>query len=305
MSATLRPIATAALAVLLCGCGYIGDPLPPALNMFVPIADLTAVERGPAIIIDFTIPDATTESLVLTKRGDAELEIGGVRVPVPSDRFGPIHIETPAAPFAGREVAVRVRVLNVRGRPSDWSNEITLNIVEPLDAPRDLRADATAAGVLVRWTSPRGKTFRILRGKQQAGTSDKPEWLDTQSAFGVAYEYSVQALLNGAESHIAGPIAITPEDTFPPAPPAGLQIIAGPGAIELAWDRNIEPDLKGYRVYRAIGTGAFAPIADLIETPSFSDRNPQPGARHSYAITSIDQKGNESAKSEIVEIAAP
>jgi hypothetical protein len=305
MSATLRTIAAAALATLLCGCGYIGEPLPPALNMFVPIADLTAVERGPAIIIDFTIPDGTTEHLVLKKRGDAELEIGGVRVPVPPDRFGPIHIETPAAPFVGREAAVRVRVLNARGRPSDWSNQVTLHIVEPLDAPRELRAGATANGVLLRWNSPRGTSFRILRGKQQAGTSDKPEWLDTQAAFDVAYEYSVQALLDGAESPIAGPIAITPEDTFPPAVPSGLQIIAGPGAIELAWDRNTEPDLKGYRVYRATGTGAFAPIADLIETPSFSDRNPQPGAQHRYAVTSIDQKGNESAKSEVVEIAAP
>ncbi|MGI8990660.1 MAG: hypothetical protein ACR2I2_13915, partial [Bryobacteraceae bacterium] len=42
-----------ALALTLANCGYIGETLPPALNLPVRIADLAAVERGSNIIIQF------------------------------------------------------------------------------------------------------------------------------------------------------------------------------------------------------------------------------------------------------------
>ena len=298
-------IALGSIALALCGCGYIGDPLPPALNIPVRITDLNAVERGTKLVIDFTIPETTTEQLILKRRGEVELEVGGQRIAVPADTFGATHIETPASPFVGRQVSVRVRVLNVHGRASEWSNEVKLEVVEPLTVPSKLAASAVPQGVVLRWESPRGKTFRVFRGKDQLTIADKPEWIDPQTAYGKTYEYSVQALLGAAESEIAGPVSITPEDKFPPAVPAGLQLIVGTGAVELVWDRNTESDLKGYRVYRSNDGGALQMIADAVETPSYSDKTVQSGKKYKYTVSAIDQKNNESAQTEPVAADGP
>ena len=56
------------LALLVTGCGYVGDPLPPALNIPVPVADLNAVQRGDQIIIQFTVPQMTTEGWFRSRR---------------------------------------------------------------------------------------------------------------------------------------------------------------------------------------------------------------------------------------------
>ena len=64
------------MALLLAGCGYIGEPLPPALRRPVRVTDLAAVERGSKIIIQFTIPKVTTEGLPIKGDEDIELRIG-------------------------------------------------------------------------------------------------------------------------------------------------------------------------------------------------------------------------------------
>ena len=64
------------LTLLLTGCGYIDQPLPPALRRPVIVTDLAAVERGSKIIIQFTIPKVTTEDLPLNGKEDIELRIG-------------------------------------------------------------------------------------------------------------------------------------------------------------------------------------------------------------------------------------
>jgi fibronectin type 3 domain-containing protein len=109
----------------------------------------------------------------------------------------------------------------------------------------------------------------------------------------------------GAESGIAGPVSITPEDIFPPKVPANLQAIVGSGSVELAWDRNTEPDLEGYRIYKAVNGGELQAAGELIATPSFSDKNVQAGKKYRYAVSAVDHKGNESAKSGVVEAALP
>jgi hypothetical protein len=95
-------------AALLAGCGYPGEPLPPALNRPVRVTDLNAVQRGGKIYIQFTVPGVTTENLPLRGRPDVELRVG----PAPADGFtipkweksaervadSDIHLEEIAAP---------------------------------------------------------------------------------------------------------------------------------------------------------------------------------------------------------------
>ncbi|HJZ96915.1 MAG TPA: hypothetical protein VKE70_10450, partial [Candidatus Solibacter sp.] len=72
---------------------------------------------------------------------------------------------------------------------------------------------------------------------------------------------------------------------------------AGPASNELSWDPNTEPDLAGYRVYRAIGGGQFEKLADLSPVPAYSDKAIQKGVEYRYAVTALDRAGNESQKS--------
>ena len=299
-----RPLAALA-AGMLAGCGYVGDPLPPALNIPVPVENLTAVQRGENIIIRFLVSNRTTENLILKRRGPVELEVAGRLTPVESPDFGPVEVTVPARPYANNGIMIRARVLNEKGRASDWSPELWVNVIPPLETPRDLTARATAGGVLLSWAASRAASFQIWRNGEPLASCPAPPYLDATAEFGKAYEYSVRGFLEGAESELSTAVRITPEDRFPPSPPTGLQAVAGPGSVELVWDRNTEPDLKGYRVYRSAGGGRWNLLADGIESPAYSDRSPPPAVRLAYRVTAVDRNDNESAPSEPVEAAAP
>jgi hypothetical protein len=308
------------LAVFVClaiaGCGYIGEPLPPALNIPQRVQDLRVLQYGDRLVIDFTIPPLTTEGLAVKEVGPAELTAGpnatpfdlakwqaaAETIPLPADKAGAVREEIPAGKWAGKDMVFGVRASNVKGRKSAWSNLVSVRVQAPLPVPAGLRAEATASGVKLTW-SDAAPSYRVLRkGPDEQKPSvlaetEKPEYLDATAQFDRTYEYIVQALRDKAESEISAPVSITPKDVFPPAVPSGLNVVAGIGTVELAWDRDTEPDLRGYRVYRSVDGGEFQRIVDLIDVPAYSDHDIKAGKRYRYAVTAVDQAGNESARS--------
>jgi len=318
---------------LVVQCGYVGDPQPPALKIPVAVQDLTAVERGDRIVVSFTVTGATTEGLRLKRYGEVELRIGpggpppfdharwtaaAKRIPVaPPAGPGRVEVELPAAQWTGREVIIGVRLANPKGRWSAWSNLAALHVVEPLAAPTRLRARAVREGVKLQWslTSARpGVRFRIYRRRnaseefEPVGEATAEQWLDTAVEYGVRYEYRVQAILPAgddiAESEPSPTVAITPEDRFPPAPPAGLTAAPGVGSIELVWGTSRAVDLAGYKVYRSDG-GPEKAVTGLLDVPAYSDRDIVSGTRYRYRVTAVDQSGNESEPSAPAEATAP
>jgi fibronectin type 3 domain-containing protein len=211
-----------------------------------------------------------------------------------------------------------VRVFSRQGRDSGWSDFAILRALPPIDRPSRPVAEAVREGVHLTWQvpgAPAGVVYRVLRrsaGQESSsviGTSGAPEYLDSSAEFGKAYEYAVQAAVKSgqseAESEISEPVSFTPVDRFPPAVPAGLSVLAGTGTVELVWERNQETDLRGYRIYRAAGDGPMQSTGELIEVPSYSDAKIESGKHYRYAVTAIDQLGNESAPSIAVEITVP
>ncbi len=314
--------------VWLTGCGYVGEPLPPALNIPLAVTNLRAVQRGDKLLIDFTIPPRTTEGLEVEDLRDVELRVGpGGAPPFQIDRWaatarrmdvdqksgGEVTVAVPAGAWANQEVFLAVRAQGSKKRWSGWSNIVALSVVPAVPTPSGVVAEATAGGVRLTW-SGRG-TFRVYRrtGDEKdftrVGTSDQPSYTDSGAQFGKAYEYSVQAAVKAgnseAESEPSPGVTITPEDTFPPGVPAGLTALAGAGSIQLAWERDTDNDLAGYFVYRAEGNGAFARQGERVDAPSFSDRAVASGKVYRYRVSAVDLKGNESAPCAPVEIAAP
>ena len=101
------------------------------------------------------------------------------------------------------------------------------------------------------------------------------------------------------------PVCVTPRDTFPPAAPAGLSVVAAEGAINLIWDANSERDLAGYLVLRGEAPGdTLQPLTPApIDRNQFRDKTAKPGVRYVYAIVAVDKATppNRSATSARVE----
>ncbi len=319
--------ATVVWACALAGCGYVGEPLYPTANIPSPVVDLNAVERGGKILVVFTIPPLTTDGLPLKEVGALDLRAGAYSgsvfdtdawanaaspwaIPSP-EHPGLVRGEIPVKGYIGQTIVIGVRSANDRGRFSAWSNLDTVAVVAPVPAPADLQARATPKGVDLRWQGADATAWRVFR---QAADETRPSplgdtksasYLDDTAAFGTNYSYYVQAVAGAAESDIAGPIAIRPEKTFPPATPAGLTAVSATSTIELNWERSLEPDLKEYRLYRAEGDGEFTPLAGGLTTPAYSDAKVVSGRRYRYTIEAVDREGNVSPRSAPAEAVAP
>jgi len=64
----------------------------------------------------------------------------------------------------------------------------------------------------------------------------------------------------------------------------------------LAWSPAPDPDLKGYEVHRATGSGPFSKVADTTAAEC-TDTGLEAGQSYRYAICSVDKLGNVSARS--------
>ncbi len=81
------------------------------------------------------------------------------------------------------------------------------------------------------------------------------------------------------------------------ASPTGLDLTRSDQCAFLTWDANGEIDLAGYRVFRSDrADGGFKLVSGPLIMPNkFIDPSYQPVIY--YAVSAVDESGNESAKS--------
>lgn len=122
--------------------------------------------------------------------------------------------------------------------------------------------------------------------------------------------YKVEAKAkHGASTHSL-PVLIQPVDSVPPAIPQGLKAhIDSLGAVHLSWDANHDADIYGYRLYRGQTRGEeLIPITDLAiretyYTDSVNINNLNDKVY--YALTSLDERYNQSGQCETIEVSKP
>ncbi len=302
---------------LLAGCGYIGPPMAPTLDIPSDVRDLRAIEYGDKIQVSFTIPDLTTEGLMLKSVRSAQLFAGlgappaDAQYKVPAAGPGPVEYdEVPVQSWLGKTIILGVRATGPKGRTSGWSNFAQLMVGPPLPVPTDLDAKNLKDGVGLTWKGA-GPRYRVLRAPgdgplEVLGDSDKPEFLDSKAQFGTNYKYRVLTL--GSDSYmsvVSDAATVTPVDVFPPDVPTGVAATTGLNTIEVSWDRNTEADFRGYNVVRSLDGGPFEKVADLIEAPNFSDTKVQPGQTYRYQVSAVDLVGNQSDRSAPVAAVLP
>ena len=317
-----------ALAAVLSGCGYVAGPLPPLANIPARVTDLAAVQRGGKLIVQFTVPQLTTEGVTIKQSPSFDLRIGpgpdpfsgpqwaseAKRIPPFAAKGVMVRHDVPCAEWTGKGVSIAVRVVGANGKDAGWSNFANVDVIAPPDEPADVRAEMTRGGLRLTWRA-HGDHFRVLRELATAERYDlvaevtQPEWTDKAAEVGTRYRYLVQTFVpqsdnRVAESDLSEPLEVTPEPVEPAAP-TGLRAVAGPNSIELAWDPAEESGIKGYRVYRAPAGGAFERIAESGAVPTYSDHAAEHGKTYRYAIAAVGATGKEGPQSAPLEIALP
>lgn len=323
------------ILAILGGCGYVGDTLPPALYIPLPVQDLSAMQEGGDILVRFTPPVRSTEDLPLKDAPEIELraaiwenrewddgawEREALALPVMLEADAAVA-HTPVNGFIGRRLLMRVRAAGPKQRFSSWSEPVALRVLAAQPEPTAIEATPTAAGVAINWSLPEAdesssprviEVWRRLGDQEEfllVGTPSAGPFVDAGSVFGEAHSYRLRTRVVGEEqlalSHFSAVVNVLPVDVFPPTAPTGLIAIAAASSIELSWPRNAEPDLASYQVYRAVADGDFVPIGNTVTSSTFSDPSAPTDQAVRYRITARDHTGNESEPSETVEVTRP
>jgi hypothetical protein len=89
-------------------------------------------------------------------------------------------------------------------------------------------------------------------------------------------------------------------DNLPPAVPVNVKIYSAyDGEIQMVWHANVEPDLKGYNIYRSTDSLNFRFIG-FSDQNYYLDDSLDYATRYYYYITSLDIENHESEPSKII-----
>ena len=229
--------------------------------------------------------------------------------------------EAPAAPLTG-VAALPARIYTVRGvtksgRPGPPSTRVELPLVDPPAEPPPPQATATEKSIVLTWPAQPASTGPIAYNIYRTGSTDpingaplaEQKYERAGVTFGTEECFTLRAVQKfGAisiESNASPAACLTPRDTFAPAAPKGLSIVAGTGTMNLGWDANTEADLAGYVILRGEAPGdTLQPLTPApITATSYEDKTVKAGVRYVYAIVAVDKASppNRSAPSARVE----
>ena len=331
--------------------------MPPSLELPKAPTDLRATRKGDKVTLTWTIPARTTDRQRVRYLGrtricrSAGAALANCDVPVGEVAPPPDFAETNkssakklTASFTDTlsfDIEMRnafgsatyaVEVLNRDGRGTGMSNQVHVPLAPALPAPKDFRAQLTAQGVVLTWTSvplsipfpnPVRRSYRVYRraegsqqkilvGGQEAGSGLSQSVTDQTFEWEKTYYYHADTLTVitqagkpdvSIEGDDTPEVKVFTHDVFPPAVPAGLQaVFSGPGQqafVDLIWTPVSAADLDGYNVYRREEGGTAVKVnTELVKLPAFRDLQVVAGKIYFYSVSAVDLRGNESARSE-------
>lgn len=251
-----------------------------------------------------------------------------VAVQIPTDRTAPTDYITYAvqvdndrgrnAGFSNQVQVPTATVSSLNGAPlirlTPETVLVTANVTprnesleQTLELRRSEKDSAAQESVVAR---------RVL-DLSETGEAANIELRDDTFAWEKTYEYRVAVTAsarvpNGEtitfDAAASNPQELFAHDVFPPATPTGLQAVfsgavAGqPPAIDVTWTPDVDRDLSGYFVFRRLQQEPASAAVKLnpqpVKAPAYHDPAITAGNTYVYAVSAVDERGNESQRSE-------
>ena len=270
------------------------------------------------------IEQAAQCNVIATLATPAKQKTANAITPVPAESSGPADYATLA-----------VEVDNDRGRNAGLSNQVQVPTAAVSKLNGSPTSQLTPDAVVVTANvTPRNQgltqTLELRRSEKDApqestvarrmielpaGESANVELRDENFAWEKTYSYRVvivgsAKLPNGStvvfDGAATAPVKVVVHDVFPPAVPTQVQAVfsgqlAGQQpSIDLTWNPVMDRDLAGYFVYRRLQNDSAVTKLNQqpLTAPAYSDTTVQPGNTYFYSVSAIDERGNESNRSE-------
>jgi hypothetical protein len=269
-------LVTLAVVLILSGCGYAGEPKPPAFRRPLKVADLGVAERGSKIVITFLVPWETTEGLPIEGPLDVEVRVG--------------LIPTIWSEEAWRTAAERVPVPQVIAAAAAKSTAGT--------APSHGASGATGA-------SGRKSIFGFVKvpSKPVARVKVVPDVATLFRSVSVdAAKYSgktvaIGVLVHGPKGRDEG-WSIVQLEVLPVLPvPLKLHAVDAPGAVHLEWTAAA----PGFRIFRKQPADKdWVQIGESVQ-PAFDDTSFHYGSTWQYYVESVRKTGTSLMESDASE----
>jgi hypothetical protein len=155
-------IALLVAASALAGCGMPGAPLPPSLNLPIPVNDLSAVRTGSQVALSWTMPTKTTDKVLL--KGNITVRVcrnetsvapcsvaAALQLAPGADATFTDTLPAPLASSQPRALTYFVELVNRKSRSAGLSNGAVVLAGEAPLAVENLTAEMSKEGVLLRW----------------------------------------------------------------------------------------------------------------------------------------------------------
>ncbi len=227
----------------------------------------------------------------------------------------------------GRKYTYELKGIDFFGRESRASQTFEIEIIDrtPPPPPTDLETVRTGPrDVLVSWAASESENvagYDVFVSDSLDGVfkkANKSILPSSQTTF--IYELTDEnwgdrffyvEVINALGTRSASTkMGLTVNDVIPPAVPTGVVATPFEGAIQISWEKQSEPDLFGYVVYRSVANKPGAPFVfasgGSIMGNIFLDSLPREARnKYFYKVASIDIYGNLSERSETVSAIMP
>jgi hypothetical protein len=263
--------ALAMVAAVLAGCGYAGEPKPPAQWRPERVTNLGAAQRGSKIEVTFILPQQTTEGLRIERPPDVELRIG--TGPDPWDE----------AAWAAN------------------SERIPVPAWEPLPSPAEAAEAAAksigaAGGSGARATAAERR--RAVRQAVAATAAERRGWYSRNIGIDAA-AYTGKSVVIGVKVHGRkgrdDGWTFTTLDVLPPLPtPQNITAADARNAVHLEWT-GAAPQ---FRVFRKRPADEEWTQIGEAEQPAFDDPTAGYGSAWEYSVEAVQQAGEKRVESE-------
>jgi len=199
----------------------------------------------------------------------------------------------------------------------------TINPVRPIE---DLTLTRERKVLKLKWSKPflnlsntkiKGisgyRVYRKLEGQELDKPAEFEEiskgnvllefFEDTDTGIDATYSYYVTVVSSdNIYSSPSNTATLKLSDIYPPDPPVNLVVFKGKDHMFLTWEKAKDKDFSHYIIYKNSSNSqdGFKPLTGQVTDNFFKDNKVKPRVTYFYYITAVDNKGNESNRSNLV-----